>query len=321
LTARAPDRSLTDTPVARLREEASRLLDRHWQDAGFTVPHPDVYPWRWLWDSCFHALVWLELGDERALEELRAVFRWQHADGFVPHIGYEGGSAHHSLWGRGDASTITQPPMYGHVVAALGEAGLDVPAEMVERAAAGIGWVLRHRRRGEDRVVIVHPWESGCDDSPHWDAWCPGPGWDRRRWYERKGELVRALHLDGHGAALGSSEFEVALVWPEPGLLELAVNDSVLGGRFGPAGVRRDHPAFDPDGYWRGAAWPHLAYLLWLAAKRAGREELAAELARRAVGGVTASGWAEHWNPDTGAGGGARPHSWSTVVLPMTASL
>ncbi|HEV2370490.1 MAG TPA: hypothetical protein VGR90_11490, partial [Acidimicrobiales bacterium] len=200
-------------------------------------------------------------------------------------------------------------------------------------------------------------------DSPHWDPWCPGPGWDRRRWYERKGDLVRALRLDGHGAALASTEFEVdsasfnalvafnaerlgidhrlgwrppgpprdwvltlddllvGLAWPQRGLLELAVDDAFLGGPFGPAGVRRDHPAFDPDGYWRGAAWPHLDYLLWLAARRAGAGDLAAELARRAVRGVTASGWAEHWNPDTGAGGGARPHSWSTVVLPMTASV
>jgi len=340
-----------------LHAQAARILERHWRESGFTVPHPDVYPWRWLWDSCFHALARLALGDERALDELRAVFRWQHTDGFVPHIGYEGGSAHHSLWGRSDASTLTQPPMYGHAVAALLEAGVSVPDELVERAAAGVQWILRNRRRGTDRVVIVHPWESGCDDSPHWDAWCPGPGWDRTRWYDRKGELVRALRLDSEGAALSSSEFEVdndgfnalvafnaerlgidhglaweapptpgewvltlddllvALVWPAPGVLDLALDESVLGGAFGPAGVRRDSPGFDPDGYWRGAAWPHLAYLLWLAARRAGRADLAAELARRARAGVVASGWAEHWNPDTGAAGGARPHSWATVVV------
>ena len=340
--------------ASELRAAARRLLERHWQPAGFTAPHPEVYPWRWLWDSCFHALVWLELGDERALTELAAVFRWQHPSGFVPHIGYHDRPAHRSFWGHPTASTITQPPMYGHVIAAMRRKGLAVPDELAERAAAGIGWLLAHRRRGDGRIVIVHPWESGCDDSPRWDPWCRPAPWSRAGWYRAKGELVRALTLDAAGAALSSPAFEVdsagfnalvafnaaelgvdhgippaapeggpvtaddllvALAWPDGTLLDLALDDAVFGGPYGPAGVRRDHPAFDGDAYWRGAAWPHLAYLLWLAAGRCGRPDLAGELSRRAVAGALASGWAEHWNPDTGAPGGARPHSWATTVV------
>ena len=37
---------------------------------GFCVPNPTTYPWQWLWDSCFHAVVWAHLGDERAVGEL-----------------------------------------------------------------------------------------------------------------------------------------------------------------------------------------------------------------------------------------------------------
>ena len=354
---------MSDHTPGELRDQARAILERHWNEAGFTVPHPVVYPWRWLWDSCFHAVVWAELGDERALIELAAVFRWQHADGFVPHIGYEGGSAHHTFWGRADASTLTQPPMYGHAVAELGRRGFDVPTELVERARAGIEWILRERRRGAGRVVIVHPWESGCDDSPRWDAWLPGRRWDKEAWYRRKGELVASLRLDGHGAAVGNPDFEVdspgfnalvafnagcvgidpaipweapgrpaewaltlddllvALAWPDPALVELAVDGAVFGGAYGPAGVRRDDPRYDPDGYWRGASWPPLTYLLWVAARNMGRADLSRRLARSGTAGAVRSGWAEHWNPDTGAAGGARPHSWSTVVLPMAADL
>ena len=344
-----------------LRSRARGILEHHWQEAGFTVPHPVVYPWRWLWDSCFHAVAWAELEDERALVELAAVFKWQHADGFVPHIGYEGASAHHTFWGRSDASTLTQPPMYGHAVAELRRRGYDVPAELEERAVAGVEWILRERRRAGDRVVIVHPWESGCDDSPAWDAWLPGGRWDKESWYRRKGELVASLRLDDRGAAVANPDFEVAspgfnalvafnagclgidpgipweapgpplewvttlddllvaLAWPDPALVELAVDPAHFGGRYGPAGVRRDDPRFSPDGYWRGAAWPHLTYLLWLAAGRMGRPDLATSLASSGLDGAVQSGWAEHWNPDTGEGGGARPHSWSTVVVPMAA--
>ncbi|HZT65070.1 MAG TPA: hypothetical protein VFA11_04705 [Acidimicrobiales bacterium] len=348
----APPRSRPADGAGDLPElgaTAAAILEAHWVEEGFTAPHPRVYPWRWLWDSCFCALVWAALGDGRALTELEAVFRWQHGDGFVPHIGYHRPSPHASLWGRPWASTLTQPPMYGHVVAELARRGVAVPRELVERAEAGVRWLLEHRRRPGGAVVIVHPWESGCDDSPHFDRWC-GP----LHRYEAKGDLVEAVRLH-NGAAVASSAFEVAsagfnalvafnadelgidhglpepasqppltlddllvtLAWPDDALVELALDDRVFGGPFGPAGVRRDHAVFDGDGYWRGAAWPQLSYLLWVAASRQGRADLAGQLASRAVAGALRSGWAEHWNPDTGRPGGARPHSWSTVVALM----
>ena len=40
--------------------------------AGFCVPNATTYPWQWLWDSCFHAVVWAHLGDERAVRRARA---------------------------------------------------------------------------------------------------------------------------------------------------------------------------------------------------------------------------------------------------------
>jgi hypothetical protein len=35
--------------------------------------------------------------------------------------------------------------------------------------------------------------------------------------------------------------------------------------------------------------------------------------------GAVASGWAEYWNPETGGGLGARPQSWTGLVLRMLA--
>jgi len=334
-----------------LRRRARAVLEAHWRPEGYTVPHAGRYPFQWLWDSCFHAVAWARLGDERALEELASVFRWQTPSGFVPHVGYQADpQVLAEFWGRTHASVITQPPMYGHAVAELTRLGFDVPEELRERAARGIGWLLRHRRRG-DRVVICHPWESGCDDSPQWDRWCPG-GWSPERWYDCKGELVRSLVLDDEGAAVANPRFEDpslgfnALVafnaaelglHPEldlevparpdtldellvvlvglgvPELFEVALDPAVFGGRFGPAFVRRDHPAFDPGAYWRGSAWPQLIYLLWVAARRwAGPADELAALARR---GALASGLAEHWHPDTGAPLGAAPQSWTALCL------
>ncbi len=55
---------------------------------GFCVPNQATYPWQWLWDSCFHAVVWAHLGDERAGLELASALSAQDADGFVPHLRY-----------------------------------------------------------------------------------------------------------------------------------------------------------------------------------------------------------------------------------------
>ena len=86
------------------------------------------------------------------------------------------------------------------------------------------------------------------------------------------------------------------------------------GGPAGPSGVHRGESVFDPDAYWRGPVWPQLAYLMVQAV--APHSTVAAEvLARNTVAGAWASGMAEYWNPDTGAGLGAAPQSWTGLAL------
>jgi hypothetical protein len=391
--------TLPPTPGSRagLADAARRILAAHWQPAGYTVPNGVVYPFQWLWDSCFHALAWVELGEpDRALAELAHLFRTQDADGFVPHVDYAASPDHHEgFWGRPGSrpgsSSITQPPMYGHAVAELARRGVAVPDALAERARAGLAFLLRDRARdpATGLVTLVHPWESGSDDSPRWDDWCPG-GFEGERWYRVKGELLGSVVRAPGGAPLANPAFspapagfnalvafnalELAEVlgdgalrsradelvdalaarwaphlrtWVDAGVapghpgatgsgaartldgllpalvdgehaaaaLAEALDDDAYGGRFGPAGVHRDEPAFDPARYWRGPAWPQLTYLLWVAARRQGLPVPAADLADRLVAGALASGWAEYWHPDTGQGLGAAPQSWATVAL------
>lgn len=188
------------------------MMRAHWRPAGYTVPNAEVYPWQWLWDSCFHAIVWAELGDaERAVRELSTALADQAADGFVPHVRYlEDPTFLEGFWGRPATSSITQPPMYGHAVAELRRRGIDVPAEVVDRAHAGLRFLLEHRRRSDDGLVrVVHPWETGCDNSPRWDDWCGGR-WHRERWYEVKGELLATVERSAEGSPLANPAFDVA---------------------------------------------------------------------------------------------------------------
>lgn len=362
---------------------AHAILHEAWREPGFCVPHAGTYPFQWLWDSCFHAVVWAELGDDRATAELASALANQTSSGFVPHLTYWGDPGHHAdFWGRRLTSTITQPPMYGHAIAACVRHGVPVDRDVVQRAVAGLRFLLTRRARTESGLVaVVHPWETGCDDSLRWDDWLPGP-FTAESWFVAKGELVRALCIDAGGAvssevfAVGSAGFNALVAWnveelatvgegedlvplaeelvtalrrrwdeacltwtdapdgsgrrrtldallplivdPRPEAFDQLVDPAAFGAPFGPRGAHRDEPAYRPDRYWRGSAWPQLTYLLALAAERAGRQDIAAELARCLVRGAERSGVAEYWHPETGEGYGARPQTWTTLALVLS---
>ena len=86
--------------TARRREAVRAMMDEAWVDLGYTAPNAEVYPWLWLWDSCFHVVTWAALDEpERAVTELAAALSTIDAAGFVPHMGYQLDPDHHAdLW-------------------------------------------------------------------------------------------------------------------------------------------------------------------------------------------------------------------------------
>ena len=215
----------TDGPAGvSLRKAVERTLDAHWRPPGFACPNAERYPWMWLWDSCFHAIVWSALDrPDRAVSELRAALAGQDPhSGFVPHMAYFGASSADAteaatFWGTGDGSStvlssITQPPMYGHAVAELTRRGLEVPPDVVSAAVAGLRFLLADRRRhGSGLIELVHPWESGCDDSPRWDDVVTGP-WSIASWRETKGSLLDTIDRGPSGAPIANDGFAVASI-------------------------------------------------------------------------------------------------------------
>jgi Glycosyl hydrolase family 63 C-terminal domain len=146
---------------------------------------------------------------------------------------------------------------------------------------------------------------------------------DAQLWDEREG-LWSDRPVVGGGPSAGVPTLDGvlgALVTPDPAKAARALGqltaETRFGAEFGLAYVAREHPAYRPDLYWRGPAWMQLNYLVALAATRWERTEEAraiGEMSRRAA---RASGFAEYWNPETGAGHGAMPLTWSTLVTAM----
>jgi len=209
-----PDRE-GDRTTDPLRDLAESALGAAWVDAGYTAPNTDVYPWLWLWDSCFHSIVWAELSrPDRAIAEVESVLSLQDPSGFVPHMGYQTAPARSvELWGRRGSSSITQPPMYGHAIAELHRRGFEVSDALVDRAEAGLRFLLDQRERTVDGLItVVHPWETGCDDSPRWDDLCPGGRFDSKAWKAHKSAMLTTIERGPGGEPLHNPDFDVASI-------------------------------------------------------------------------------------------------------------
>lgn len=142
----------------------------------YTRPAPHVYEQQWLWDSCFHAIAYRHFDAGMARDELRALMAHQvgaGADaGMIPHMAYWDGTGE-ALWGHAERSIITQPPLIA-VAAWLvydSTGDDDFLRELYPGLLAYHDWFERRRDlNGDGLVAIIHPWESGWDASPRWDA-------------------------------------------------------------------------------------------------------------------------------------------------------
>jgi hypothetical protein len=185
------------------------VLDSAWiEPPGYTAPNRKQYPWQWLWDSCFHAIARSGLGDSRCVTELENLFAGQLESGFLPNMLYATKPwANFFMWWHRGHSTITQPPMYGHALKVLKERGFQVE-HLFDPATRAINYLIESRMdQSTGLVKVVHPWETGCDDSPRWARWMPF-GYHRRWWNITKFVLVRSMRLKGGGAE-GNPLFEV----------------------------------------------------------------------------------------------------------------
>lgn len=221
---------MTEIDHEQLIDQVEAIMNAAWREPGFCVPNQETYPHQWLWDSCFHALVWSSLGSDRGVAEVENVLANQAVDGFVPHMTYwTKPDFHADYWGRPGASSITQPPMYGHAIVELVKADYAVTPDLVEQAVRGLLHLAARPRTEGNLIPVFHPWETGCDDSARWDGWIDRSGVDsaavqslltgpehaelrQATWREQKNGYVADLVLSEFGHAINSTGFVVGSV-------------------------------------------------------------------------------------------------------------
>lgn len=166
-----------------LIERAKSVLTTN--DLGsWTKPSPTLYPHQWNWDSAFIALGLAHYDLERAKTEIRSLLRGQWQNGMIPHIIYNPDAIGYfpdphrwqiTLSPHSPrlvfTSGITQPPMITIAAHAIAQRDDDFSfVRLVYPALLAFHrWFHRERDpEGKGLVSIIHPWESGMDNSPRW---------------------------------------------------------------------------------------------------------------------------------------------------------
>ena len=149
----------------------------------FVKPGPHQYPHQWNWDSALIALGFSHFDVPRAQLEIRSLLSGQWQDGMVPSVVYhsipsdyfpnpEFWQIENSPSAPGVPTTgITQPPLLATVVRRLQtrQPMHDFVQEVYPSLLNWHRWLHTARDVDDsDLACILHPWESGTDDSPRW---------------------------------------------------------------------------------------------------------------------------------------------------------
>jgi len=149
----------------------------------YTVPTHGLYPFQWNWDSCLTAIGQAHSNEARAWQEIATLFAHQWDDGLVPHIIFhkedEGYFPGPDVWQTNrptPTSGITQPPVAGFAVKRLFDRAQDrdmaltQARQLLPKIHAWHEWFYTARDPQKTGLVaLIHPWESGRDNSVDWD--------------------------------------------------------------------------------------------------------------------------------------------------------
>jgi hypothetical protein len=185
----------------RLVEQAAAVL-RGNDVAGYTKPSGRLYPHQWNWDSAFIAIGLAHIDWPRAAREIETLLSGRWTNGMIPHIRYNPSVVDYApgpeWWPEVPVvvrnqitSGISQPPVLPSAVYAMGMMLPDVDRRRRwwEQVFGPLRDFLLYFARertvpGNPLIVVVHPWESGADNSPRWD-FATGRGFRPSRPYRR----------------------------------------------------------------------------------------------------------------------------------------
>jgi len=183
------------TDLSNIRKKAAAVLQKNLYEVTLngklyrrTVPTKEFYVHQWNWDSATHAMGLIHIDEDRAYDELLALVSGQWPNGLIAQITFNPKETKYfpgpQFWGtekfaNGEIITsgITQPPLL-----AISANYVYQNSKKPEKAEKFLKKILpaivkyhdylKKYRDPEDSgmLTVVHPWESGLDNSPRFDA-------------------------------------------------------------------------------------------------------------------------------------------------------
>ena len=150
----------------------------------YTLPtNTNLYPAQWNWDSAFIALGYSNFNLKYSFKEIETLISGQWEDGMIPHILFHKKNTNYTpnykAWNCGknvSSSGITQPPILASVLRLIIERKKFTKKEiskfssLILKIKKYLEWFIRYRDPKRTGLIsILHPWESGYDNSPLWD--------------------------------------------------------------------------------------------------------------------------------------------------------
>ena len=151
---------------------------------GYTLPtNNKLYPAQWNWDSAFIALGYSYFNLNFALKEIKTLLDGQWKDGMIPHILFHNTDTNyypnHTAWNCGNkirSSGISQPPVLASILKQIMDKNkiTKIKKKEIKKFTIKIKksheWFIKYRDPKRTGLVsILHPWESGYDNSSLWD--------------------------------------------------------------------------------------------------------------------------------------------------------
>ncbi len=199
----------------RLIKVAKKTLINN-RKLNYTLPtNTKLYPAQWNWDSAFIALGYSNFNLNYSFKEIETLVSGQWSDGMIPHILFHvkdlSYTPNYKAWNCGkkiSSSGITQPPILASILRIIIERQKFSKKEIKKYQALILKikkyfkWFIKYRDPKRTGLIsILHPWESGYDNSPLWDKPMSKIKIDSKLEYKRKDNQIvnknqRPLKID-----------------------------------------------------------------------------------------------------------------------------
>ena len=184
--------------------------------SNYTLPtNTKLYPAQWNWDSAFIALGYSNFDLDYSFKEIETLISGQWEDGMIPHILFHikdlNYTPNYKAWNCGkkvSSSGITQPPILASVLRLIIERNKFSKVEIkkyypfILKIKKCLEWFIKYRDPKKSGLIsIIHPWESGYDNSPLWDKPMSNIKIEKNLQYKRKDNKIvkptqRPLKID-----------------------------------------------------------------------------------------------------------------------------